>query len=137
MTTYTVQARRSGDWWALEVPQLPGVFSQVRRLGQAESMARDAIATMTGVDPADVVIVVEPVLEEDLARSLARFHELQAQQDALQSEANDLAAGTAIKLVERGYTLRDAGRVMGLSFQRVHQLAGKRTPRRRLPAGAR
>ena len=42
--TYTVNAERSGAWWAITVAELPGVFSQARRLDQIESMARDAIA---------------------------------------------------------------------------------------------
>jgi predicted RNase H-like HicB family nuclease len=56
MSTYRVEARRVGGWWALEVPELPGVFSQVRRLDAAEEAAREAIALMLGVD-ADTVSV--------------------------------------------------------------------------------
>ena len=42
--TYTVNAERTGTWWAITVSELPGVFSQARRLEQVETMARDAIA---------------------------------------------------------------------------------------------
>ena len=31
---YRVQAVRSGSWWAITVPGLPGVFSQEKRLDQ-------------------------------------------------------------------------------------------------------
>ena len=44
MTSYAVLAERSGRWWAISVPELPGVFSQARRRDQIEAMARDAIA---------------------------------------------------------------------------------------------
>lgn len=50
--TYTARAERSGKWWAIEVPEIPGVFTQVKRLDQVEEMARDAIALMLEV-PAD------------------------------------------------------------------------------------
>src|SRR5450759_835444 len=50
--TYTARARRSGAWWAIDVPDLPGVYSQARRLDGVESMARDAIALFLDVDPA-------------------------------------------------------------------------------------
>ncbi|MBI4728636.1 MAG: type II toxin-antitoxin system HicB family antitoxin, partial [Acidobacteria bacterium] len=45
-TTYRVVAQRSGSWWAIEVPDLPGAFTQARRLEQIERMGRDAIALM-------------------------------------------------------------------------------------------
>jgi predicted RNase H-like HicB family nuclease len=41
--TYTVNAERTGRWWAITVSELPGVFSQARRLDEVETMARDAI----------------------------------------------------------------------------------------------
>ena len=44
MTVYKVDIERDGKWWAISVPELPGVFSQARRRGQVEAMARDAIA---------------------------------------------------------------------------------------------
>ena len=47
---YLVEFERSGDRWALRVPDLPGVFTQTRRLDQAAAMARDAIAAMLDVD---------------------------------------------------------------------------------------
>ena len=55
VTRYNVKARRSGDWWALEVPDLPGVFSQAKRfygLGRARchTLARNqgrALAALT------------------------------------------------------------------------------------------
>ncbi len=33
---YTVRVRRSGAWWAIDVPELPGVYSQARRLDRVE-----------------------------------------------------------------------------------------------------
>ena len=81
---------------------------------------------MLGEDPPSIAVEVQPVLDDDmLVRAVERLRALQAQQDALQAELNDVAAGTATTLVEHGYTLRDAGRVMCLSFQRVHQLANQ------------
>ena len=133
MNTYTARARRSGDWWAIDVPELPGVFSQARRLDLVEGMARDALATMLGVSSDSFSVRVEPVVDDDLARSIERIRKLQQHQDRLQAEATELAAGTAASLVQRGYTLRDAGRVMGVSFQRVHQLTKRPARQQRTP----
>ncbi|MEV5891912.1 hypothetical protein [Nonomuraea fuscirosea] len=51
--TYTIIARRSDDWWALTVSG-PGLkrsyHTQVKRLEQAEEMARDLVVTMLDAD---------------------------------------------------------------------------------------
>jgi len=60
--TYMVEARRSGRWWAIAVPDLPGIFSQARRLADVEPMARDAIAAVLDVAPRSFGIVIRPVL---------------------------------------------------------------------------
>ena len=52
-----------GDWWYVEVPQLPGVTGHCSRIGQVEDIARDSIALALGQDPGEFdvrVIVVEP-----------------------------------------------------------------------------
>ena len=46
----TAVCTRSGGWWAVEVPEIPGLFTQARRLDQVEDMVRDA-ATVTSVSP--------------------------------------------------------------------------------------
>ncbi|MBI2763241.1 MAG: hypothetical protein HYX54_05760 [Chloroflexi bacterium] len=46
-----VAAERDDNRWLLRVAGLPGVFSQVRRLDQAEGMARDAIAAFLDICP--------------------------------------------------------------------------------------
>ena len=48
---YRVTARRSGEWWALDVPELPGVHSQTKRLEQAEAEISEAIALMLDCEP--------------------------------------------------------------------------------------
>ncbi len=123
MKTYTVRAERSGHWWALEAPEIPGLYSQARRLDQAEEMARDALSAMLDV-PSDsfeveVVPVLRPETEEVLrARATARSEAADAER---RREAVDREA--ALALTEReGLTVRDAGKVMGLSYQRVSQL---------------
>jgi predicted RNase H-like HicB family nuclease len=61
MSTYLVTARRVGEWWALEVPGLPGVFSQAKRLECADEAAREAIAVMLGVETGSVTVDVSRV----------------------------------------------------------------------------
>ncbi|WP_323671359.1 hypothetical protein [Candidatus Poriferisodalis multihospitum] len=51
---HRVEVVRSGDWWAITVPALRGVFSQTRNLDEVPEVAREAIALMLDVDPAEV-----------------------------------------------------------------------------------
>ena len=70
--TYTARCQRSGDWWAISVPELRGVHTQARRLEKAEAMARDAIALFLDV-PSDAFDVrIEPVLPRDLQGKVGR-----------------------------------------------------------------
>lgn len=52
--SYHVVAERSGDWWAITVAELAGVFSQARHRDQVESTAREAIALMLDIREPDV-----------------------------------------------------------------------------------
>lgn len=120
---YEVTAERDRSHWFLRVSELPGVFSQVRRLGQAEGMARDAIAAFldSPVDGFDVAVAVR--LPAELQRDVAGVIDLRAEIDRTEREYAACTRRLAIKLVQgEGMTVREAGRVLGLSYQRVSQL---------------
>ena len=51
---HRVEVVQSGEWWAITVPSLRGVFSQVSHLDEVPAAAREAIALMLDVEPADV-----------------------------------------------------------------------------------
>ncbi|WP_419911548.1 type II toxin-antitoxin system HicB family antitoxin [Candidatus Poriferisodalis sp.] len=51
---HRVEVVRSDEWWAITVPSHRGVFSQARHLDEVPTAAREAIALMLDVDPADV-----------------------------------------------------------------------------------
>jgi hypothetical protein len=122
---YKVRAVRSGRWWAIDVPELPGVFSQARRLDQVEPMAREAIALMLDVPGDSFDLTVDPdraslggrlrtVVEEALA---ARDEATTAQDHA------SAAMRHAVREIRAsGYTSRDAGALLGVSNQRISQL---------------
>ena len=64
MTTpiyFTAIAKRSDGWWAVDVPEISGLFTQARRLNQIDDMVRDAARTL-GREIGDVK--VEPQLSE-------------------------------------------------------------------------
>lgn len=121
MTAYRVTARRSGDWWALQVPDLPGVFSQAKRLDTAGAAAQEAIAAMLDIEPEDVQVTVEPVLTDAAARAVADAEVARriAEEAAEWAQAAMHAAATELT---KTLSQRDAGRVLEVSFQRISQL---------------
>jgi predicted RNase H-like HicB family nuclease len=120
---YEVLAERDGRLWFLRVNELPGVFSQVRRLDQAEGMARDAIAAFLDIpaDGFDVMVTVK--LPADLERDVAGVIDLRGAIDRTEREYAEQTRRLATRLVQgEGMTVREAGRLLGLSYQRVSQL---------------
>lgn len=127
VSTYRVTARRVGEWWALEVPDLPGVFSQAKRLEQADEAAREAIAVMLDVEPEEVTVEIEPMLPSDVRDALAAVR--QAQEEARKAvEREREAMQRAAAVLTKRLSQRDAGRLLGVSFQRVHQLLKSNNP---------
>lgn len=115
----TAVCTRSGGWWAIEVPQIPGLFTQARRLDQVEAQVRDA------ADMLDVqvdTITLDPQLDETTQHMV---EDLFAKRDAArkaQDEASKLARTTVATLRNKGLTVRDVAAVTGVSPQRVSTL---------------
>lgn len=120
--TYTARCVRSDGWWAISVAELPGVHTQARRLDQAEVMVREAIALMLDVPEDSFEVTLAPELPAGLAETLADVGRRKAEADAAQQAARHAALVAARALVAAGLTVRDAGRLLGVSYQRVAQL---------------
>jgi predicted RNase H-like HicB family nuclease len=126
---YTVECVRSGDWWAITVPELRGVFSQARRLDQVEPMAREAIALMLDVDVDSFHVEVKPKVPDEVVRARqARSALREAEQSAEEATRH-----AATELLRQGYTVRDAGKLLGISPQRVSQITASKPSTREKP----
>src|ERR1700687_1605782 len=100
--TEVPRAVRSGDWWAISVPALRGVHSQVRRLDRAEAMARDAIALYLGGAVRNVAVTREVVLPDPLRADVAHAKTTREKADELQVEAATATAEAAPGLGKGG-----------------------------------
>jgi predicted RNase H-like HicB family nuclease len=121
--TYTARCQRAEGWWAISVPELRGVHTQARRLDKVEATVRDAIALFLDVPEDSFDIRIEPVLPRDLQNKVGRVRKVRDQAEVLQRQAATDSAAVAADLVRRAHlTVREAGRVLGLSHQRVAQL---------------
>ncbi|PLS26258.1 type II toxin-antitoxin system HicB family antitoxin [Bifidobacterium parmae] len=115
----TAVCRRADGWWAVEVPEIPGLFTQARRLDQVEAMVRDA-ADMLGVEVGDVAI--DPQLDEATQRMVDDLFAKREAARKAQEEASKLARSTVATLRGEGLTVRDVATVTGVSPQRVSAL---------------
>ena len=120
---FRVEAVRSGDWWAITVPALRGVFSQAKRLSRVEATAREAIAMMLDIDEAEVgpiEVEVQPPEEiADLLDELRRSTSIAGEAAAAAATARRKAARV---LSEAGLPMRDIGEMLGVSHQRISQI---------------
>jgi hypothetical protein len=115
-------AERSGGWWAVRVRELPGVFTQARRLDQVESMVRDALAAYLDTDPRSFEVGLVEVLPDAMAEEVRRARQARERASRTQADADTALRKAAAGLVRGGLTVRDVGRVLGISPQRVSQL---------------
>lgn len=122
VTTYTAVCRRSGDWWAISVPEIKGVHTQARRLDQAEAMVRDAIALFLDVAPDSFDVTLAPEVPPYIAVAL----EVRAEAERAYEKAAEAVAEAVDNLEKEGYTVRDAGALLHLSPQRVSQIKAER-----------
>lgn len=123
MKHYTARAQRDGKWWAITVDGVKGAHSQARRLDQVEGNAREVISLMTGEDSFTVDVVQE--LPEEIKESLALFFEASTEATEVHRRLMESQCFAVSTLVGAGFSVRDVGSLMGISYQRVAQLADK------------
>ncbi|WP_249290489.1 hypothetical protein [Mobiluncus mulieris] len=121
MKTFTVTAQRAGRWWALECAEA-GCYSQCRRLDQVDDEMREAIAWQTGLAKDAFNIAVNIELPVRYQQQLQQTKQLQAEAEKLVASAASSSRLVAKEMKDDGFTLRDIGQVMGISYQRAGQL---------------
>lgn len=120
--TFTVTAQRTRTgWWVLEADEV-GAVSQVRRLDQAAEDIREAVAYLAGLPEDQVVIDVVPTLPAAYREHATAAEQATAEATEARSRAAVESRAAARALRDEGLTLRDVGRVMGVSHQRAQQL---------------
>ena len=129
MTRFHATARREGRWWVVDVDGV-GV-TQGRNLTQARSMAIDLIVAMRNLSEDDVTVTLTVDLPGTMAAQVEEAKRRTAEAARAQTAAAAAIREVAVRLhTEAGLTGRDAALVLGVSEQRVSQLA----PRRRRSA---
>lgn len=127
-TTFRVTVERDEDgWWVATVHGVAGVHTQGRTIAEARRFARDALAAAIGREAADAAeLEMEPALPKNIQELVDRHRAARAQAEKLQGEAQGLATTMVRQAKKLGLSVRDVGELLGLSHQRVQQLAKAR-----------
>ena len=125
MSTYHVVYRRDeSGWWVASVREVRGCHTQGRTVDEARRRIREALELF--VDDAPVATLVDDVkLPPVAAKAIRAYATLRKRADQENRRAM-LAARRAVRLLQTGklkMSARDAANVLGISHQRVHQLA--------------
>lgn len=113
---YKVLATPDGRAWCLEVPEVERV-TMAMSVKEIDVMAKDLISIMTG-EP-DPAIAVEYVLPEEASEAMR----LKAEAERIEAESRAQQRRAVRKLHGDGMPFRDIGALLGISYQRAHQLA--------------
>ncbi|WP_332838878.1 type II toxin-antitoxin system HicB family antitoxin [Nocardia bovistercoris] len=121
----TAIARRSGDWWAVEVPEVDGAFTQAKRLEQIPAMVADAISLLEDIPAEQVEVTVVPDIgDPELLESAERARAQVAAAQAVQAAAASASRAVVEQLRDKGLPVRDVAVILKMSAQRVSQLDG-------------
>ena len=125
MNTYHVAYERDASgWWVASVRVVRGCHTQGRTVDEARRRIREALELF--VDHAHSATLVDDVkLPPTAAKAIRAYVNLRKRADKEDRRAA-LAARRAVRLLQGGrlkMSARDAARLLGVSHQRVHQLA--------------
>lgn len=125
MTSYTAHAEwDTTGWWVITIPEVPGAFSQSRRLDQVEENAREVIELMT--DKAPDEITVEWSVPGAIGEEAAHVADLRERAEDAVDAAHVATQRAVPKLHAAGLSYRDIGWVAGISHQRAQQIDKER-----------
>lgn len=112
-------------WWLATVPTVPGCHTQGRTIEQAEKRIREALALFVpAATAATATLETNVELPSAAKRALSSALEKRAQADAVAVESQAATRTATLALSQVGLSLRDIGRLLGLTRQRAHQLLG-------------
>lgn len=123
-TYHVAYERDKSGWWVASVRGLRGCHTQGRTVDEARRRIVEAMALFVD-NPRAAKIVDDVKLPTGAAKAIRMYAMLRKKADQEDRRAA-MAARRAVRLLRGGrlrMSARDAARLLGLSHQRVHQLA--------------
>ncbi len=125
-TSYTVRYERDETgWWVAQVKEAPAAITQGRTIAEARRRIREALALALDDDAAAkrAKLIDDVKLPADARRALEEARAARARLATESKKAQKSTAKAVRALLERMHlSVRDAGDLIGISPQRVHQL---------------
>jgi hypothetical protein len=121
-TEYTARAQRSGKWWAISVAGVPAAHTQVRRLDQADAAVRDLLSLVLDRPADSFDIRLDADIEYPARAVLQELDEAKASYEHAQEAVFLQQMNAAAALTDAGFSQRDVGTLLGVSFQKASQL---------------
>ncbi len=123
MSIYTIRYEKDETgWWVATVKEVRGCHTQGRTIEQARRRIREALGLF--VDQAENAELIDDVVLPANARTLLKrvlSTRKRAEEEAIKLQ-NTTAEAAEVLTKDVGVSVRDAGELLGLSHQRVHQL---------------
>ncbi len=116
-----VSAQHSDRWWILTWPE-GDLRGRCKRLEQAPEKLRAAIAARLDLPPDSFVVDVDVELPDEYREWAKTAAERQDEAVSATRAAQTARREAAQVLAARELTVRDIGRLMGISHQSVHRL---------------
>jgi predicted RNase H-like HicB family nuclease len=129
-TYHVTYERDESGWWVASVRGLRGCHTQGRTVDEARRRTVEVMELF--VDDARSARIVDDVKLPAAAKKAIRAYATLRRRAERQDRRAVLAARRAVKVLRGGrlkMSARDAARVLGLSHQRVHQLAHEKAAR--------
>ncbi|MDO8794241.1 MAG: type II toxin-antitoxin system HicB family antitoxin [Vicinamibacterales bacterium] len=132
MSYRVVYDRDETGWWQARVPSVPGCHTQGRTVEEARRRIREALGLF--VNDADQAKLVDAVkLPASAGKAIKQYVTLNVRASAWNRRAS-AAARRVVRMLKGGklkLSTRDAAAVLGVSHQRVSQLARDRAEDRK------
>lgn len=115
---------RDGRWWTIKVADYD-ITGQAAHLKDAEIVAREITALWLDLDEDEISATVTPVLDEGIASALAAADEEDERARNLAAHAAKLRSEAVRQLLDTGMAQKEAAAMLGVSRQRIAQLAAR------------
>lgn len=129
-TYHVTYERDESGWWVASVRGLRGCHTQGRTVGEARRRIVEAMELFVD-NPRSAKIVDDVKLPAAVKKAIRTYATLRKRAE-LEDRRAALAARRAVRALRGGrlkMSARDAARMLGLSHQRVHQLAQEKAVR--------
>jgi hypothetical protein len=113
---------RQADGWLVAVPELNNFRTVAKRLDKATEQIKDLAHDATGTEKCDIIIKVEAVMPGVIC-DLEAAQDKMATAQRLQEEASAEIRDVVSRMRDEGLTMRDIAVLLGVTPQRVAQLA--------------